>query len=64
MPHPTESVRLRSMALQGTKVDQHGNQTLVKKVSANKKLFATEVKDTCNAYVVFEVGRQAGREGG
>lgn len=50
-----DSIRLRSIAVVGTKIDQHGNQSLVKKVSANKKLFATEVKDTCNAYVVFKV---------
>jgi hypothetical protein len=55
-----DSIRLRSIAVVGTKIDQHGNQSLVKKVSANKKLFATEVKDTCNAYVVFKVSSHFG----
>jgi hypothetical protein len=49
-----ESVRLRSMALEGTKIADHGNQKLVKKVSANKRLLS-DVKDTYNAYVVFKV---------
>ena len=40
------------MALAGCKVDQHGNQRLVKKVSANKKLLS-DAKDAFNAYVVF-----------
>jgi hypothetical protein len=31
---PAESVRLRSMALAGVKIDDHGNQKLVKKVRA------------------------------
>ncbi len=47
-----ESVRFRSMALAGAKVDDHGNQRLVKKVSANKRLLS-DAKDTFNAYVVF-----------
>jgi nucleolar protein 12 len=52
--HPpyTESVRFRSMALTGAKIDDHGNQKLVKKVSANKRLLS-DAKDTYNAYVVF-----------
>ncbi len=40
------------MALAGTKVGEHGNQRLVKKVSANKRLLS-EAKDAFNAYVVF-----------
>lgn len=47
-----ESVRFRSMALAGAKVDDHGNQRLVKKVSANKRLLS-DTKDTFNAYIVF-----------
>lgn len=40
------------MALTGAKIDDHGNQKLVKKVSANKRLLS-DAKDTYNAYVVF-----------
>ncbi len=40
------------MALAGAKVDDHGNQRLVKKVSANKRLLS-DTKDTFNAYIVF-----------
>lgn len=47
-----ESVRLRNMPVAGCKVGQAGNQKLVMKVCANKKIF-TEKGETCNAYVVF-----------
>ena len=40
------------MALAGAKVGDHGNQRLVKKVSANKRLLS-EAKDAFNAYLVF-----------
>lgn len=51
-PFPIESVRFRSMALAGAKIDDHGNQRLAKKVSANKRLLS-DAKDTFNAYIVF-----------
>ena len=48
-----ESVRLRSVPIAGTKVDDAGNQNLVKKVCTNNKLFGTQ-KECFNAYVVFK----------
>jgi len=48
-----ESVRLRSVPVAGTAVDEAGNQDLVKKVCANKKDFGTQ-KGSLNAYVVFK----------
>lgn len=48
-----DSVRLRSVPIAGTAVDEAGNQNLVKKVSTNKKLFGTQ-KGSLNAYVVFK----------
>jgi len=47
-----ESVRLRSVPISGTKVDDAGNQTLVRKVCAQKKLHGDQ-KGSCNAYVIF-----------
>lgn len=47
-----ESVRLRSMPIAGCAVDQHGNQKLMMKVCANKKILL-DSKDHCNAYVTF-----------
>ncbi|TYZ69435.1 hypothetical protein PybrP1_001768 [[Pythium] brassicae (nom. inval.)] len=47
-----EAVRLRFLPLAGCAVDQAGNQKLVMKVCANKKLL-TDAKDHCNAYVTF-----------
>jgi len=48
-----ESVRLRSIPVAGTAVDEAGNQDLVRKVCANKKEFGQE-KGSFNAYVVFK----------
>jgi nucleolar protein 12 len=48
-----ESVRLRSLPVAGCKINQHGNQKLVKKVCANKKILS-ENGESCNAYVVFD----------
>ena len=48
-----KSVRLRSMPVVGTAVDDAGNQTLVRKVCAMKRKFS-DAKDSVNAYVVFE----------
>ena len=48
-----ESVRLRSVPVAGTAVDEDGNQDLVKKVSIMKKKFGTQ-KGSLNAYVVFK----------
>lgn len=47
-----ESVRLRFMPLAGCAVDQAGNQKLMMKVCANKKIL-NDSKDNCNAYVTF-----------
>jgi RNA recognition motif-containing protein len=47
-----ESVRLRSVPVAGTAVDEAGNQNLVKKICVNKKNFGTQ-KGSLNAYVVF-----------
>lgn len=47
-----ETVRLRYLPLAGCAVDQAGNQKLVMKVCANKKIL-TAAKDNCNAYVTF-----------
>ena len=45
------------MPLAGAKIDDHGNQKLAKKVSANKRLL-TDAKDSFNGYVVFKVSQQ------
>lgn len=47
-----ENVRLRFMPLAGCAVDQAGNQKLMMKVCANKKIL-NDSKDNCNAYVTF-----------
>lgn len=47
-----ETVRLRFMPIAGCAVDQAGNQKLMMKVCANKKILNTS-KDNCNAYVTF-----------
>ena len=47
-----ESVRLRSVPIAGTAVDDAGNQNLVRKVCANSRNFM-EIKGSFNAYVVF-----------
>jgi nucleolar protein 12 len=48
-----ESVRLRSVPVAGTAVDDSGNQSLVKKVCSNKRDFGSQ-KGSLNAYVVFQ----------
>ncbi len=48
-----ESVRLRSVPVAGTAVDEAGNQDLVKKVCSNKKEYGQQ-KGSLNAYVVFK----------
>jgi RNA recognition motif-containing protein len=47
-----ESVRLRSVPVAGTKVDDAGNQNLVKKVCVNALKFGDQ-KGSFNAYIVF-----------
>lgn len=47
-----ETVRLRNLPVAGCAVDQAGNQKLMMKVCANKKIF-NDKRETCNAYVVF-----------
>ncbi|GLE04465.1 hypothetical protein PINS_up013407 [Pythium insidiosum] len=48
-----DSVRLRYLPVAGTAVDQHGNQKLMMKVCANKKIFSDK-RDFCHAFVTFE----------
>lgn len=48
-----ESIRLRSLPLEGTKVDDHGNQNLVKRVSAQKNKLGDQ-KVSQNVYIVFK----------
>lgn len=48
-----ESVRLRSVPIAGTAVDEAGNQDLVKKVCSIKKNLGTQ-KGSMNAYIVFK----------
>lgn len=49
----TESIRMRSVPVAGTAVDEAGNQNLVKKVCANSKLFGDQ-KGSYNAYIVYK----------
>eukprot|EP01041_Mallomonas_annulata_P007125 gene7125-14493_t len=48
-----ESVRMRSVPIAGTAVDQVGNQNLVKKVCVNTKKFGDQ-KGSYNAYIVYK----------
>lgn len=48
-----ESLRLRSVPIEGTAVDEDGNQSLVKKVCSNKQKFGDQ-KGSFNAYIVFK----------
>ena len=48
-----ESVRLRSVPISGTKVDDAGNQDLVRKVCVNTQKFGTQ-KVSFNAYIVYK----------
>ncbi|KAL3666127.1 hypothetical protein V7S43_008917 [Phytophthora oleae] len=47
-----ENVRLRNLPVAGCAVSEHGNQKLMMKVCAIKKILTT-AKDNCNAYVTF-----------
>ncbi|TDH73427.1 hypothetical protein CCR75_008085 [Bremia lactucae] len=47
-----ENVRLRYLPIAGCAIDQAGNQKLMMKVCAMKKILST-AKDNCNAYVTF-----------
>lgn len=47
------SVRLRSVPIAGTAVDEKGNQELVRKVCVNQRKFGDQ-KGSFNAYVVFK----------
>jgi len=47
-----ESVRLRSVPIAGVAVDEKGNQSLVKKVCSNSRMFGDQ-KGSFNAYIVF-----------
>ncbi|KAG1692727.1 hypothetical protein DVH05_025204 [Phytophthora capsici] len=47
-----ENVRLRNLPVAGCAVSDHGNQKLMMKVCAIKKILTT-AKDNCNAYVTF-----------
>lgn len=48
-----ESVRMRSVPIEGTAVDEDGNQDLVRKVCSNKRKFGDQ-KGSFNAYIVFK----------
>ena len=48
-----ESIRIRSVPVAGTAVNEHGNQDLVRKVCVNKGKFG-EQKGSFNAYIVFK----------
>jgi nucleolar protein 12 len=48
-----ESCRLRSVPIAGAKIDEAGNQNLVKKVCVNQQKFG-EQKGSCNAYIVYK----------
>ena len=50
---PIESLRLRSVPIAGTAVDESGNQDLVRKVCVNSSIFGDQ-KGSYNAYVVFQ----------
>ena len=51
---PVESVRIRSVAVVGTKVSEANNYKLFRKASVIQGKVNRDVKDTCNAYVVFK----------
>ena len=48
-----ETLRLRSVPIAGTAVDDHGNLDLVKKVCSNSHKFGTQ-KGSVNAYIVYK----------
>ena len=49
-----ESTRVRSVAVVGTKVSEANNYKLFRKASIIQGKVNRDVKDTCNAYVVFK----------
>ena len=49
-----ESVRVRSLAVMGTKVEKAGNQGAVRKACFIKGALNSEAATTCNAYIVFK----------
>jgi nucleolar protein 12 len=51
---PIDSVRIRSVAVVGTKVSEGNNYKLFRKASVIQGKINRDVKDTCNAYVVFK----------
>ena len=51
---PVESTRIRSVAVVGTKVSEANNYKLFRKASIIQGKVNRDVKDTCNAYVVFK----------
>jgi nucleolar protein 12 len=53
-----ESLRFRSVPVEGTAVGEDGNQNLVKKVCSNKLKFGDQ-KGSFNAYVVFKTSSAA-----
>ena len=53
-----ESIRLRSVPIAGAKVDEAGNQDLVKKVCVNAKKLG-EQKGSFNAYIVYKTSEGA-----
>lgn len=55
-----ESIRFRSVPIEGTAVDDDGNQNLVKKICSNKQKFGDQ-KGSFNAYVVFKEASGAQR---
>ena len=52
------SLRLRSVPIAGTAVDDKGNQNLVKKICTNSRNFGDQ-KGSFNAYVVFKTREEA-----
>ena len=49
-----DSVRVRSLAVMGTKVEKAGNQGAVRKACFIKGALNSEAATTCNAYIVFK----------
>ena len=49
-----ESVRVRSLAIAGAKVEQAGNQGAVRKACFRHRSLDSNASTTCNAYIVFK----------
>ena len=58
---PIESVRMRSVAVEGTKVEEAGNTKAMRKACYITKKFNKEASSACNAYVVFRKAEDADR---